>query len=84
MVKSAIGWTESTWNPVTGCTKISPAPQTLLCRAYGEAPAGDGAGDVRQRLPAHAAAPHARGQGYPTTFQPELLPFLMQTDSFCE
>jgi len=23
-VKSAIEWTESTWNPVTGCTKISP------------------------------------------------------------
>ncbi len=23
-VKSSIEWTESTWNPVTGCTKISP------------------------------------------------------------
>lgn len=23
MAKSAIEWTESTWNPVTGCTKIS-------------------------------------------------------------
>ncbi len=23
-VKSAIEWTESTWNPLTGCTKISP------------------------------------------------------------
>ncbi|MBL7133614.1 MAG: DUF5131 family protein, partial [Phycisphaerae bacterium] len=22
--RSAIEWTESTWNPVTGCTKISP------------------------------------------------------------
>src|SRR6476661_6850327 len=22
--KSSIEWTESTWNPVTGCTKISP------------------------------------------------------------
>ena len=21
---SGIEWTESTWNPVTGCTKISP------------------------------------------------------------
>jgi protein gp37 len=21
---SSIEWTESTWNPVTGCTKISP------------------------------------------------------------
>lgn len=24
MAKSAIEWTESTWNPVTGCSKISP------------------------------------------------------------
>lgn len=24
MAQSAIEWTESTWNPVTGCTKISP------------------------------------------------------------
>ena len=24
VTKSAIEWTESTWNPLTGCTKISP------------------------------------------------------------
>ena len=24
MAKSAIEWTESTWNPMTGCTKVSP------------------------------------------------------------
>lgn len=24
MARSAIEWTESTWNPITGCTKISP------------------------------------------------------------
>ncbi|HHG86381.1 MAG TPA: DUF5131 family protein, partial [Bacteroidetes bacterium] len=24
MAKSSIEWTESTWNPLTGCTKISP------------------------------------------------------------
>ena len=23
-INSAIEWTEATWNPVTGCTKISP------------------------------------------------------------
>jgi protein gp37 len=23
-LKSKIEWTESTWNPITGCTKISP------------------------------------------------------------
>jgi len=27
MARSAIEWTESTWNPVTGCTKISPGCQ---------------------------------------------------------
>lgn len=25
--KSSIEWTESTWNPVSGCTKISPGCQ---------------------------------------------------------
>ena len=24
MAKSSIEWTEETWNPLTGCTKISP------------------------------------------------------------
>jgi len=24
MARSGIEWTESTWNPLTGCTKISP------------------------------------------------------------
>jgi protein gp37 len=24
MAQSRIEWTESTWNPLTGCTKISP------------------------------------------------------------
>ena len=27
MAQSTIEWTESTWNPVTGCTKISPGCQ---------------------------------------------------------
>ncbi len=27
MARSAIEWTESTWNPLTGCTKISPGCQ---------------------------------------------------------
>ncbi|MEN6526919.1 MAG: DUF5131 family protein, partial [Candidatus Polarisedimenticolia bacterium] len=25
--RSAIEWTESTWNPVTGCSKVSPGCQ---------------------------------------------------------
>ena len=36
MAKSSIEWTESTWNPVTGCTKIRRL-QELLRRAHGEA-----------------------------------------------
>lgn len=24
MAESSIEWTEHTWNPVTGCTKLSP------------------------------------------------------------
>ncbi|MFZ2361011.1 MAG: DUF5131 family protein [Anaerolineae bacterium] len=29
---TAIAWTESTWNPLTGCAKISPG---VRCRALG-------------------------------------------------
>src|SRR5687767_10817574 len=32
---SAIGWTESTWNPVLGCSKVSPG--CLYCYAIREA-----------------------------------------------
>lgn len=42
-MKSAIEWTESTWNPVTGCTKISPgcvncyaARMTVRLQAMGQ------------------------------------------------
>ena len=27
--KSSIEWTEATWNPVTGCTKVSPGCATV-------------------------------------------------------
>ena len=46
---STIEWTESTWNPVTGCTRISAGcrlytPNTTLTRASsdgcGSAPGG--------------------------------------------
>ena len=28
---SAIEWTDATWNPVRGCTKVSPGCKILLC-----------------------------------------------------
>ena len=34
---SRIEWTEATWNPTVGCTKISPWVQALLRRVDGQA-----------------------------------------------
>ena len=49
MSDSKIEWTEQTWNPVTGCTKISPG-----CKhCYAEV--------MAQRLQAMGAAGYARG-----------------------
>ena len=31
---SKIEWTESTWNPVTGCKKISPACENCYAEAF--------------------------------------------------
>lgn len=33
---SAIEWTESTWNPVTGCTKISPGCKFCYAERFSE------------------------------------------------
>ncbi len=34
--KSAIEWTESTWNPVTGCSKVSPGCAHCYAEAFAE------------------------------------------------
>ena len=34
--RSAIEWTEATWNPVTGCTRISPGCAHCYARAFAE------------------------------------------------
>src|SRR5262245_1261537 len=34
--KSNIEWTESTWNPVTGCTKVSPGCKHCYAEAMAE------------------------------------------------
>ena len=34
--KSAIEWTESTWNPVTGCTKLSSGCDNCYAERFAE------------------------------------------------
>src|ERR1017187_9824910 len=34
--KSAIEWTDATWNPVTGCTKISPGCDNCYAARFSE------------------------------------------------
>ena len=59
MAKSTIEWTESTWNPVTGCTKISPG-----CKhCYAER--------MAKRLQAMGQANYA--DGFQLTLQPHML-----------
>ena len=44
--QTSIEWTEQTWNPAVGCSKISPWLCALLCRGDGAAAEGDeGEGD---------------------------------------
>lgn len=58
-LKSAIEWTESTWNPVTGCTKVSPG-----CKfCYAER--------MAERLQA-MGQPNYRN-GFQLTLQPQML-----------
>jgi len=57
--QSAIEWTEQTWNPVTGCTKISPG-----CKhCYAET--------MAKRL--HAMNVHGYENGFNLTLLPERL-----------
>jgi protein gp37 len=56
---SAIEWTESTWNPVTGCTKISPG----CAHCYAER--------MAKRLKAMGQARY--GNGFKLTLQPDVL-----------
>src|SRR5690606_20458045 len=58
-LRSAIEWTESTWNPVTGCTRISPG-----CKhCYAER--------MAKRLEAMGQANYANG--FRLTLQPQML-----------
>src|SRR5207247_9812420 len=58
-LRSGIEWTESTWNPVTGCTKISPG-----CKhCYAER--------MAERL--HAMGQENYRNGFRLTLQPHML-----------
>lgn len=56
---SGIEWTESTWNPITGCTKISPGCQ----HCYAE----------RMALRLHAMGTSQYARGFKLTLQPASL-----------
>src|ERR1700682_5392579 len=57
--KSAIEWTDATWNPVTGCTKVSPG----CAHCYAER--------MAKRLRAMGQSNYARG--FELTLQPQML-----------
>ena len=62
--KSSIEWTESTWNPVTGCTKVSPG-----CKhCYAER--------IAQRLQAMGQRNYRHG--FNLTLQPHMLNLPLQ------
>ncbi len=47
MARSAIEWTEATWNPVTGCTKISPGCKFCYAERMAKRLQGMGAASYR-------------------------------------
>ncbi len=52
---SSIEWTESTWNPVTGCTKISPGCKHCYAERMAKRLQAMGQPNYAERVPAHAA-----------------------------
>jgi protein gp37 len=63
-LKTTIEWTESTWNPVTGCTKISPGCKH--CYAERMAKRLRAMGQMRYR------------NGFEVTLHPDILPYPLQ------
>ena len=54
MARSAIEWTESTWNPVTGCTKLGSSRKGVTSddlAERGDCPLGRCAGGGRRVCP---------------------------------
>ena len=54
-VNSAIEWTEATWNPVTGCTKISPGCKHCYAERMAKRLQAMGQAQLSERLPRHPA-----------------------------
>ena len=52
--KSAIEWTDATWNPVTGCTKISPGCDNCYAARFSERFRGVPATHSRRDLTLHS------------------------------
>ena len=63
--KSKIEWTEKTWNPVTGCTKVGPGCD----RCYAERFAERWRGVINQRT----GKPHPYFNGFDLTLRPDRL-----------
>src|SRR3712207_2813677 len=71
MAESSIEWTEHTWNPVTGCVKVSPGckhcyAETMAKRLLAMGAAGYEAGFTPTLHPDRLDQPHRRKT--PTTY----------------
>ena len=54
--QTSIEWTDATWNPITGCTKISPGCKNCYDETIGDPSPGYGESALSERLQYHAAA----------------------------
>ena len=52
---SKIEWTETTWNPVTGCTKVSHGCKRCYAERMSSQASGHGHGEVPERVRRHGA-----------------------------
>ena len=58
--RSPIEWTQSTWNPITGCTKLSTGCKHCYAKRMAERLQAMGQPNYVNRLRADASAAHAR------------------------
>ena len=65
---SAIEWTEATWNPTTGCDRLSAGLRSLLRAHLGEAAQGNGCTGVP-----NDGDPRTSGPGFGVTIHPDAL-----------